>query len=101
MKLIYINQFINNLPVQVGSLIGTPVLQTSLRNITFILIILEISLRFLFESKVSKMKNSDHYNPMYREIEEAVAFIAAYFYYKLPRYQVNRFAVKLANTLLK
>ncbi|KAM3727607.1 Protein Tob1 [Dirofilaria immitis] len=37
---------------------------------------------------------------MYREIEEAVAFIAAYFYYKLPRNQVDRFAVKLANILL-
>lgn len=38
---------------------------------------------------------------MYREIEEAVAFIAAYFYYKAPRNQVDRFAVKLANILLK
>ncbi|VDO35419.1 unnamed protein product [Brugia timori] len=37
---------------------------------------------------------------MYREIEEAVAFIAAYFYYKMPRNQVNRFGVKLANILL-
>ncbi|VDM20708.1 unnamed protein product [Wuchereria bancrofti] len=37
---------------------------------------------------------------MYREIEEAVAFIAAYFYYKIPRNQVNRFGVKLANILL-
>ncbi|KAL3990921.1 BTG family protein [Acanthocheilonema viteae] len=37
---------------------------------------------------------------MYREIEEAVAFIAAYFYYKVPRNQVDRFAVKLANILL-
>ncbi|VDK68716.1 unnamed protein product [Litomosoides sigmodontis] len=37
---------------------------------------------------------------MYREIEEAVAFIAAYFYCKVPRKQVDRFAVKLANILL-
>ncbi|VDN03676.1 unnamed protein product [Thelazia callipaeda] len=38
---------------------------------------------------------------MYREIEEAVAFIAGYFYYKLPRSRVDLFAVRLANIILK
>uniref|UniRef100_A0A0M3HU00 Anti_prolifrtn domain-containing protein n=1 Tax=Ascaris lumbricoides TaxID=6252 RepID=A0A0M3HU00_ASCLU len=38
---------------------------------------------------------------LYREIEEAVAFVAAYFYYKLPRRQVDVFSERLANALLR